>query len=216
MPTKTLEMNMAMLAVVGFQLVVDILERNPSSSLHLLSFPAGTRSHKPPPPITSFQVLRSFRSSPSLSRSACSPSSLLIFVLSSSSHLAGNPISSPHFRHPKALADICSDIGLFYYSQPRFAPCLHSLRRSIRCILVPLGIQSPFDGSITRGPSLMFASPLTHLPLPLGDLGSLLDDVRLRLSASPLASGYPSTCFLSPRLSQQGCSPALPRVPKMI
>jgi hypothetical protein len=110
--------------------------------MSVLSFPASTRSHKPPPPITSSQVFQSFRSSPSLfARCAAAPSSLLIFVLSSSSYLAGNPISSPQLHHLSTPADVCSDIGLFYCLQPRFAPCLHSLRRFIRRILWESNLQ---------------------------------------------------------------------------
>jgi hypothetical protein len=154
MPTKNLEINMV-LWVCNW--LVDVLEKNPSSILYLFSHflrarEAISRRRLSPPPRSSgrFALLL-----PSLARHAAPVRSLSSFSLqfhSSSSHLAGNPISSPQFHYPSALADVRSHIGPFYCSQPRFALCLHSLRSFVRRILLSLGNQSPVASSITRGP----------------------------------------------------------------
>ena len=122
-----------------------------------------SRLHLSPPPRSSsrFALLL-----PSLALRAAPVRSLSSFSLQfhpSSSHLAGNPISSPQFHYPSTLADVRSHVGLLYSSQPRFAHRLHSLCRSIRRILFSLGIQSPVVGSIPRGPWFIFALPLSCL-----------------------------------------------------
>ena len=73
---------------------------------------------------------------------------------SSSSHLAGNPISNRQFHDTRALVDVCTDFGLHL---PLTAPvrCLSSfLTLFVHRILVLLGIQSQLPVPLSTGPRL--------------------------------------------------------------
>jgi hypothetical protein len=176
-----------------FNWVVDALERNPSSLLypfsHFLRAREAITRHRlspPPRPSSCFVLLL-----PSLSRRAAPVRSLPSFSLqfrSSSSHLAGNSISSPQFHHPSALADVCSDIGLFYCSQPPvrslslFSPSFHSSYS-------PLA-GNPISSRQFHSPrALVDVCVAVDLSLLLGDLESLLGDVCLYLSRLRLFVG---------------------------
>jgi hypothetical protein len=62
-----------------------------------------------------------------------------------------SPIASSIIRGPPLTFALI--LACIYRSQPRLAPCIHSLSCFIRHILVSLGIQYPVSSSIIRGPS---------------------------------------------------------------
>jgi hypothetical protein len=119
MPTKNLEMNMAMLVVVVcggvwwwcFDWVVDVLERNPSSILYLLSHFLRAReatAYCILPGLPFVSLLSSPLSLDAQSQFTPYPHTLRHF----NSHLAGNPISSHPFHFPRALVDVRASIHL--------------------------------------------------------------------------------------------------------
>jgi hypothetical protein len=117
MPTKNLEMNMAMLVAVVCVLVFQLGGRCPRKKsvltfISVLSFPASTRSHNPPPPIASSQAFQLF--SP-LSRSMRGPSftPFLCFLRCSAPRTpplgTQFPAASP-IMYPRTLIDVCANI----------------------------------------------------------------------------------------------------------
>jgi hypothetical protein len=119
MPTKNLEMNMAMLVVVVcgglwwwcFDWVVDVLERNPSSILYLLSHFLRAReatAYCILPGLPFVSLLSSPLSLDAQSQFTPYPHTFRHF----NSHLAGNPISSRPFHFPRALVDVRASIHL--------------------------------------------------------------------------------------------------------
>jgi hypothetical protein len=151
MATKNLETNMVM-TWFGFSWVIDVLERNLSSVLYLLSYILQTREVR------------------CWTHSISNPTSATIGFSSQgfqnnvgSLFLTTSRLLLPSLAHPASCPAPSSLVAL----------CLRSLRCVIRRLLASLGIQSPAASSIIRGPSLTFTLRMTGLHCSMASEASL-------------------------------------------
>jgi hypothetical protein len=151
MATKNLETNMVM-TWFGFSWVIDVLERNLSSVLYLLSYILRTREVR------------------CWTHSISNPTSATIGFSSQgfqnnvgSLFLTTYRLLLPSLAHPASCPAPSSLVAL----------CLRSLRCVIRRLLASLGIQSPAASSIIRGPSLTFTLRMTCLHCSMASEASL-------------------------------------------